>query len=350
MKEFKDYMLTTLAKNPEYFDETIALIEKEFHYSKENSFAVDFYPLVNPLNFENSFILIDKNNNIVVSHIAISMREMIKDNHQLPIGFLGGIATHKEYRNRGLFKNLLNFIIEEKKSECALFILWSELTGLYEKFNFSLSGGVIETGKSVFTHNNRPVGFTKTKFNQLSAFEFETIIELYENFNQKKFFTVKRDIGDWNLIREMNSVDLYIKKDEEQIIEYFCINKGRDLNNIIHEISCLPERYKGLLKILSPYKTWLPEDQKILFPPSEIFFNCYIKMGNEKKIKNFIESVTDNEVILKEINETHVFFKFQDQDYEVTHQNFFLYVFGPNPIKEFEKYALSPYICGCDSV
>lgn len=350
MEEINGYLLTTLAQNPQYFDETITLIEQAFHYSSENSFIEDFYPLVNPLNFENSYLFIDKENNKVISHLAISKREMIKDNVIIDVGFIGGIATHSEYRNRGLFAKLMNHVVLEHQDECALFILWSEITGLYEKYQFSLCGGILETGKSVFSAENKPMGFIKTKFNLLSNNELEDIKNLYSEFNEKHFFTVKREDSNWSIITEMKSIDLYVKKDESRIIEYFCINKGRDLNNIIHEISCNPKHYKQLIKTVAPYKTWLPESQKSVISSTEIYFNCYIKIGNFKKLKSFIEQVTNNDVAISSIEQDFIHFQFNTKEYTVTHQDFFLYFFGPRPIKEFEIYGLSPYISGADSI
>ena len=54
-----NFVLTTLSSNPEYFEEVIRLIEEEFHYSENQSFEMDFSPLVDPLNFENCFLYID---------------------------------------------------------------------------------------------------------------------------------------------------------------------------------------------------------------------------------------------------------------------------------------------------
>ena len=54
--------LTTLSENPEYFEEVIKLIEEGFHYSESHHYEKDFAPLVDPLNFENCFIYIDKEN------------------------------------------------------------------------------------------------------------------------------------------------------------------------------------------------------------------------------------------------------------------------------------------------
>lgn len=220
------FTLTTLSENPEYFEEVIALIEKEFHYNKSSSYAKDFALLMDPLNFENCYLYVDQESNTVVSHLAVCTRRMIKNNHTMNVALIGGIATHSSFRRRDLFKNLMNHALKTHSAECGLFILWSEITGLYEKFSFHLSGGLIETGQAVFSNNDRPVGFTKTTFKELSAKEFDNIQTLYKEFNQKYFFTVIREEKEWSIIQDMNSIDLYIKNEAGAIEQYFCINKA----------------------------------------------------------------------------------------------------------------------------
>ena len=108
------FAFTTLAENPEYFEEVIALIEREFHYSqnsKELHYEKDFALLMDPLNFENCYLYIDKESNTVASHLAVSLRTMVKKNHQLNVALIGGIATVKEHRGKDLFKGLMNYAL-----------------------------------------------------------------------------------------------------------------------------------------------------------------------------------------------------------------------------------------------
>lgn len=345
------YGLTTLSENPEYYDEVIALIEKEFHYSSDQSFAKDFSLLVDPLNFENCYLYIDPNTNSVISHLAICPRVLIKNNIEMNVAFIGGIVTAQEYRGQGLFKNLLNRALTQHQETCGLFILWSEITGLYEKFNFYLSGGNIETGQAVFNYNDRPVGFQKLTFPTLSSEEFSEIKNIYENFNQKYFFTTLREEKDWSMIKEMSSIDLYVKKNEEgKIVQYFCINKGRDLTNIIHEVGCLPDNYLSLMRALEKFKTWLPESEQALFKTKDIFFTSYIRIGNASVLNNFLNKVTDQKLGIKKANGNLVEFTFDNEAHSATEQDFLQYLLGPRPLVEFKPYNLSIYIPGTDSV
>ena len=345
------FTLTTLSENPQYFEEVIALIEKEFHYDSDMSYAKDFALLMDTLNFENCYLYIDNETNYVVSHLAVCTRTMIKNNISVKVGFIGAIATVKEYRGRDLFKSLMNHALLEHSKECALFILWSEITGLYEKFSFHLSGGLIETGHSVLSSNDRPIGFYKTTFKDLSAKDYRDLQNIYHQFNEKYFFTVVREEKEWSIIKEMSSIDLYIKKNDNGIVEqYFCINKGRDLSNIIHEIGCLPEHYIGLMKTLQKYRTWLPESELTLSSNKEVFYTAFMRLGNFEKLKSFLKSVSNEELELYSMSAELISFHFSNKDYQISHKDFLQFLFGPKPLKEFEKFLLSPYFTGTDSI
>ena len=347
-----NFALTTLSENPEYFEEVIRLIEEEFHYSETQQYEKDFAPLVNPLNFENCYLYIDQETNTVAAHLAICLRTMIKNNAEINIGLIGGIATHKNYRGKNLFTNLMNHVLNLHANDIGLFILWSDLEGLYEKFSFYRSGGLIETGKRHFSFDQRPVGYEKTQFSKLSDKDFNSVTELYQNFNQKIFFTIKRDNKDWSIIREMTSIDLYIKRNlEGEIEKYFCINKGRDLTDIIHEVSCKsPADYLHLLKDVNSFKTWLPETDSDKVSSKEFFYTAFIKLGNLELLNQFLNNVSQGELALLKNEADAVNFRYKDKVFDVSAKDFLQYLFGPKPLTEFVNYKLSIYIAGTDSI
>ncbi|MFA6237380.1 MAG: GNAT family N-acetyltransferase [Bacteriovorax sp.] len=347
-----NFALTTLSQNPEYFEEVIQLIEEGFHYSELHHYEKDFAPLVDPMNFENCYLYIDAETSKVAAHLAVCIRTLIQDNCEMKVALIGGIVTNKDHRNRGLFKNLMEHVLSVYREQASLFILWSDLEGIYEKFYFYRTGGMIETGKRNFSSSERPGGYEKTRFPALSEKDFENIINLYNNFNEKKFFTVKRDEKDWSILKEMNSIDLYIKKNNSgEIIRYFCVNKGRDLTNIIHEISCLDQsEYLLMLKELEGYKIWLPETELDKINSTEIYYTAFMKIGNLTMLNNFLTEISNNRLLLKEVNNEAVIFEFKTKTYEVSPKDFLQHLFGPNPLEEFAPYALSLYIPGADSI
>jgi hypothetical protein len=348
------FAFTTLAENPEYFEETIALIEREFHYSKDSRelhYEKDFALLMDPLNFDNCYLYIDKITNTVASHLAVSLRVITKDNQKMNIALIGGIATTKEHRGKDLFRGLMNYALEKHSSDCGLFILWSEITGLYEKFSFHLSGGLIETGHSIFLPADRPPGFEKTLFSELSDKDYQRIQHLYSTFNEKYFFTLIRSEKEWSIIKQMDSIDLYLKRNSLGVVEqYFCVNKGRDLSNIIHEIGCKPDQYIALIKTLQNFKTWLPESEVALSANKDIFFTAFLRLGSKQILNSFLKEISKGHLIIDSIEEKNVSFTFKKIAHKCTEQEFLQYLFGPRPLKEFESFLLSPYITGTDSI
>lgn len=352
--ESSSYNLTTLSNNPEYFEEVISLIEREFHYENKGKtlhYEKDFAPLMDPTNFDNCYLYIDTKNNSVASHLALCPRLMIKNNISLPIGLIGGIATAPEHRGKNLFKNLMNHALEEHSLRCGLFILWSDIQGLYEKFSFYLTGGLIETGQSILTPNDRPIGFEKISFPELNEEEFNSIKDIYQNFNQKYFFTICRTEKDWSIIKGMSSIDVFIKKNENgKIIQYYCVNKGKDLADIIHEIGTYAEDYLSMIKNIQRFKVWLPESELSISQRKDIFFTAFMKVGDPKILGTFLAELSNNQLVLKNKKEKNISIEFNGNHFDFAEKDFLQYLFGPKPLKEFENLLLSPYICGTDSI
>lgn len=346
-----NFVLTTLSDNPEYFEEVLRLIEEEFHYNESNHFEKDFAPLMDPLNFEHCYLYIDNESNTVAAHLAVCERTLIKNEAEMKVALIGGIATHKKFRRMHLFKGLMDHALE-KHQDVGMFVLWSELENIYEKFSFHRTGGLIETGKRNFSSSERPSGYEKNKFNSLSDEDFKAIINIYSSFVEKKFFTIKRENKDWSIIKEMGSIDLYLKRDlSGNIIRYFCVNKGHDLTNIIHEIGCLNQNeYNGLLKDLESYKLWLPESEGERFKSSEVFYTAFYRMGNAETLNAFLQIITQGQLYIVGVESDTVSFKFKSSDYKASQKDFLQFLFGPRPLEEFAPFRLSLYVTGTDSI
>lgn len=344
------FILTTLSKNPEYFESIIALIEEEFLYDKRNHFDRDFAPLINPHNFDNCYFFIDRDSNTVAAHLAVCPRKVIKNEIEMNVTFIGGIATHKRFRGQSLFKKLMEHAINEHLPTTGLFILWSDIENLYEKFTFYRTGGFFESGSKSFSPGEIAPGFNRTKFTQLSDVDFNRITQLYSQYNEKNFFTVKRDEKDWSIIRDMESIDLFIKRNSDgEIDRYFCVNKGKDLNHVIHEVcASSAEQFKVLLKETSHYRTWLPET--LPHQGKDIYFTAFFKIGSQRILNQFLKDLTGNDIAITNASEDKVVFNFKDKQYEATPRDFLHYLFGPRPLTDFTDLGLSLYVCGTDSI
>lgn len=341
----KNFVLSSLEKNPEYYDDVISLIEDQFHYEHNHKFEIDFAPLVNPNNFENCLIIIDKTNRELAAHLGFVKKNFIFQQHELPTILIGGIATKKKYQGNKLFSELISHCFSINP-QVGLFLLWSEIQGLYEKFGFTRTGAILETGKNVITDENIPEGYRKTKFHQLSGPEFLEIQKLYTQQLEKKLFTIKRTPKDWDCIQQMSSVDLYIKKNElNEIIAYFCYGKGNDLKQVIHEFVAID--FKTEIKLLEVFKLWLTENYLTEYPNHQLQYNAFFKIGNIEPLNEFLSTTG---LIIQKYNHPEISIQFQNQQYNLNYVDFLNGLFGPNPLAEFKSMNLFPYISGLDSI
>lgn len=355
LSEDNNYILTNLSERPDCYNDFVALIEHEFHYNQNSTnthqFEIDFAPLVDTSNFENCYFYYNKQTDTVIATMAISHRNLIKKNFTFSVGIIGGVSTHFDFRKMGLFSKLLDHVICKNADKCGLFLLWSEHNELYGKFSFFRTGGSVQTGINAFAREFAPQGFIKTTFASLSENDFFEIQKLYSQFNEKYFFTIKRTQNNWEIIRKMESIDLYIKKnDQDEIIQYFCVNKGKDLIDIIHEVASTPENYLNLVANLSKFKLWLPESELSLSPNKELFFTLLARIGDLNILNEFISKVTSGNIFILDLNDNKVIYQYKESKYVHSHQDFLQYLFGPRPLQEFASYNLSIYIPGIDSV
>ncbi len=138
-----NYIITTLKQRPELLAQVIALIESGFNYDSNYSYAMDFMLLMNKNNHQNCHIIVN-NNNEVLAHLAVSLRNIGTDTFNIPVALIGGAVTHPLFRGKGFFRLLMERLIKQQINKVAIFLLWSTESGLYKKFGFYPSGGQLK--------------------------------------------------------------------------------------------------------------------------------------------------------------------------------------------------------------
>ncbi len=339
---------TSLANNPEYFEQTIALIESSFSYAKRNHFEIDFAPLVDPSNYENLHILLE--GNVVIAHIGIRLRKFGHDKFDCPVALIGGIAIKESHRGQGIFKTFFDEIINLYKDKVSFFFLWSDMDSLYKKFDFYQTGGQIQTGERIFLESDLNENIKKVKINEISKHEFKEIKDLYKENIEKKYCSFIRDEISWSLIKEVTSTDYYLYKKNNKLLGYFCIGKGQDLEHIIHEFVVTPKERVNLESMISDFRLWLPLDSNDDYNKSKILFSCFMKISNPKLFNNFINKWFDGDVNILEINENTISFEYKNENFELSFEDFLNAIFGPSYITDFKKYLRPLYISGLDSI
>lgn len=330
--------ITTLKAAPHLLNATIALIEKAFEYKKPNSFAVDFAPLVSENNSHNCFVMIDESEN-VIAHIGVCERNILG----VPVAMLGGIAVDESRRGEGHFKELIQDVLAEKRSDVAFFILWSDQEDLYKKYGFHLCGMQIEVAK-----NGMPNSFTKTKLSTISASQLSQIQTLYKNSFAALYSTIERSPSAWQDLMKIQSTDLYIKESAGIISDYFFMNKGQDLTGIIFEYGTTGE-IKDMIKTISPFgNAWMGSN---LINDGEAQYQFFLAPGDTRLFTQFIKLYTSEKIIIRDINpmKQEVYFYFNDELLALDTEEFLRGVLGPAPFEELGE--MKPiFISGLDSI
>lgn len=339
------YIQSTLAHFPDFFEDTIHLIEKEFKYPSHHSFLTDFYPLMGPLNHQNCHILIDQNK--VIGHIAVKERILTYKGVKTKVALLGAIALNEKYQQQGNFTPFFNRIIEKYSKDNSLLLLWSDLKSLYNRFNFYEAGGVIQTGKKKLLNENLPSSWIKTDFKSLTPSELDEIKNIYQG---QDLLTLERTESDWDQIKEITSASLYIKNNNSKITSYFIKDKGNDLNNIIHEFASLDNDIITAFQEFSDYQLWLPEKFNNTFNKKDIFYGAFFRVANLNNLSKFLSQLTHNQLSIHNYTNDIIQLKYKNAEFDFTVEDFLTGIFGPNPIKEFSEILPAIYIAGLDSI
>jgi predicted N-acetyltransferase YhbS len=331
-----------LKEKPSCFRPALKLIEASFHYQKENSFKIDFSPLMDPSNHHNCYVYLDDQEQVLAHVGARDLFINLNGKHHR-ITLLGGIAVHEACRGQGIFQELFTHVLSEKRSETAFFLLWSDQEKLYGKFGFTLCGIQIEA--SISPRENSP--FIKTKLADLSEDDKKQIRDLYVSSFKEAYITIERSDTDWKMIEEITSADLYLQKERGLISSYYFMNKGQDLPGIIYEYGT-KGKLENYLKELSHYgKVWL--GQSYLESPHHQY-QFFLAPADSRLFSDFIYDFTHQIIRIQKINpmKQEVFFDYDEETLLLEMPEFLRGVFGPGT---FEELNLKPFfISGLDSI
>lgn len=333
----------SLKEKPSYLEKTLQLIENSFNYQSPYSFEIDFAALIDQSNHHNCFVFIDENENIL-AHVGVKDR-VIKINDTLfTISMLGGIAVDEKHRGQGHFQTLIQDVMAEKRSDTALFLLWSDQEKLYNKFGFHLCGGQYELSEIKSDIKE----FKKTTYSQLSSDHQQQIQNLYQSSFEKTYLTSNRNIEDWKLIEKITSSELFIKEINGKIISYFFKGKGQDLTDIIHEYGTINEIASVLKEARAFGKVWTGAP---FIEDGQEQYQFMSAIGDKKLFADFIRAYTKEIIIVREVNpiKQEVYFDFNGETIVLNSEEFLRGIFGPAPFEELGE--IKPiFISGLDSI
>lgn len=327
--------ITNLKESPQFLEKTLKLIETSFEYSPENSFDIDFYPLIEKKNHHNCHIMIE--NNDVVAHIGVLKKNLLLNSELYPFTMYGGIAVDSKYQGQGKFKELFDYVLTQYR-HTTFSLLWSEKIELYEKFQFI---PCVELNQYDYKENNidsfpHLFEIQQTYLIDLSKEDLEKVKELYQS---RKELRVYRSEEDWKSLSNITTAELYLVFQNDQIVNYFIKGKGQDLTDIIHEYGHLN---KEQLEIMQEYGTvWSP--QKLA--ESTSLFASLLRIEDKDLFKKFINNYTPIEILNID---NQIQFKFGEENYQESFEDFLLGIFGPGRFEEISAPQL--FISGLDSI
>ena len=323
---------TTLKENADFFQQTLQLIEESFNYSSENSFEIDFYPLMEKNNHNNCHLLIkDKE---VIGHIGVLEKEITIKEESFSIIMLGGIAIASKHRGQGLFTPFFEHVLNLYK-EKSFYMLWSDQIELYEKFDFYPCVDQFEYDQSLEDAEE----FIPTKLNTLHSNDIEALSAIY---NSQTDIRITRSLQDWDTLKKITSTDLYIKKENNIIKNYFFMNKGEDLSEVLVEVGSFDD-FEELKKYGVLWSSEKLEEE------CDSLYATLIKISNPSSFKSFIRAFTNNLIQIEKISKDNITFNFESSIMELETNEFLTGVFGPNKFEELQD--LKPfYISGLDSI
>jgi predicted GNAT family N-acyltransferase len=247
---------TNLYERSDKYHEFIKLVEKSFGYNSINSYQIDFYPLVNPSNYQHCYLLMEGEE--IVATCAYLERK-IKGEHEHKVIFLGAITVNEKFRGNGLGKKIVEMTIATMP-EVAWLGLWSDKKLFFNDLNF------FDYGEQYFlpkNYLNDSLLEIKVVENSISKLTNTQKIE-WKNFYQqlgKKIVTMVRDNEQWESIFHIYSAKYLEIWLQNKKVGYAILGKGMDLPNIIHEFFVASDfELSALTKLNQQRDIWLPND------------------------------------------------------------------------------------------
>jgi predicted N-acetyltransferase YhbS len=334
--------ITNLGQKPHLKASALALIEKSFEYRPENSFQNDFAPLIDTANHQHCYILIDETEQ-VLAHLGVKERQLRVGESHHTVCFLGGIAVAPEHRGQGLLQLMMQEVLSEHQQDVSAFFLWSNLDKLYAKYGFFQCGGQYE---SPLTTGG--LEFEKTKFHDLAANDQQAVQSLYEKSFASFYSTCIRTEADWQQIKKITSADLFIRREDAHICDYFFMNKGQDLPGIIYEYGSSKLDTDFLRGLGSFGKVWSgrPIDET-----QSAYYQFLLAPGSRQLFGELVKDLTQGRVQLREINrmKQEAYFEFNDELLALPLSEFLSGIFGPTPFEELDDLR-TIFISGLDSI
>lgn len=207
----------------------------------------------------------------IVSACAWIARTLATPSGDMPVAFIGSVATAHSIRGRGYGSRVLADTLEKARKEgAALSLLWADEPEWYQARGWIPFGTenvfVIEHGNAILLPE--PEGVRKA-----TEADSDAIHTLYRN-HVSRTLRIKEETA--SLLRVPN-MQTYVCEQDGEVVGYACMGRGEDLQNVIHEWGGTPETVLPVVSQLWAKSRNSVERIFMMVPETEPDFRAYFK-------------------------------------------------------------------------
>ena len=213
----------------EEFDSLLECMNSAFNFTNDYQKFEHILPKLYYKDNPNMIHIAAFDKNKIVSAIGLYEMKLLNKNKELKIGCIGAVSTIKEYRNRGLFTQILNNIIDKAKELNYDLLFLSGNRVRYNKFGFENASRELHILVDSYSRNRlKPKEYKLVKLEK----EDKVIDTLYKMYNEQEVKVYRKKDEFYNYLISWNSTPYYVLSNNK-IIGYVTISNGI-VNEIIY--------------------------------------------------------------------------------------------------------------------
>jgi hypothetical protein len=209
------------------YSQVLDFLRQELRPNSTWSLANEYPTALSLSNIHNIRIITDSEK--VLSHAVLKPLIIRTPLAVFKVGAIGSVVTDSNHRNQGLSRKILDeCLIEARRQECDVAMLWTDLYEFYQKMDFELAG----TEMSYMIENEFEVPAHKLRFIKGTQVSAEAILRLYGQHT----VTSVRTAEEIRKFLQIPQTQMYTAWDQNnQLVAYAVEGKGADLTGYFHE-------------------------------------------------------------------------------------------------------------------
>ncbi|MEM8711265.1 MAG: GNAT family N-acetyltransferase, partial [Planctomycetota bacterium] len=218
----------------------------------------------------------------VVSACAWIARTLATTDADLPVAFVGSVATSQDARGRGFGSHVVTQALTKARDEgAALSLLWADEPEWYQARGWIPFGSehvfVIEQSNAILLPE--PIGVRAATLEDHKA-----IHDLYGEHSAKTL----RIREETSQLLQVPSMQVYVCERDGEVVGYACLGRGEDLGQVIHEWGGAPD---AVLPIVSQLWAKARNEYDRIFmmvPEIEVDFLAYFDFVKAQGAKGIL--------------------------------------------------------------